>query len=121
MQPMPKLVAVFAAVMVLLIGTGTANARPQYRTIFQKQYPQVAANTKITCFTCHAKVGGKVNPRLRNSYGEALGKNLPMKNLKDIERIKAALIETEKVVYNPEDGTTYGDMLKKGLLPYPEK
>ena len=109
-------VALLAGAVVFSSGT-TVEARPKYRTVFQKNYANVAENNKITCFVCHGKdAEGKMDKEKRNNYAQALGKALTKKNETDDAAITAALtkIESEK---SAEDGKTFGDLLKAGQLP----
>lgn len=110
------LVALLAGVVVLSTGD-TAEARPKYRTVFQKNYEKVAESNKITCFVCHGKTAdGKMDKEKRNNYGQALGKALGKKNEKEDDAIKAALIKIEKEK-SAEEGKTFGDLLEAGKLP----
>jgi hypothetical protein len=113
------LVALVAGAIVF--SSNTVEARPKYRTEFQKKYDKVAANNKITCFACHGKNDeGMMDKEKRNIYAQALEKSLVKKNEMDVDTIKAALtkIESEK---NPENGKTFGDSLNSGQLPVKEE
>lgn len=104
----------------IVFSSSTVEARPKYRTEFQKNYDQVAANNKITCFACHGKdAQGKMDKEKRNVYGQALGKAIGKKNETDAAAIKAAFtkIESEK----GPDGKTFGELLKSGKLPVKEE
>jgi hypothetical protein len=117
--PMFALAALLAG--AVLFSGNSVEARPKYRTVFQKQYAKVAENNKITCFACHGKdAEGKMDKTKRNVYAQALEKSLGAKNvLKDDAIVKAlTTIETEK---SPEDGKTFGDLLTAGQLPVKEE
>jgi hypothetical protein len=106
---------------MFLVATETSEARPQYRTVFQKHYTQVAAANKITCFVCHEKNDeGKLDPKTRNAYGKAIMGGIKKEggNEKDMELIKAALVGAEKS--KNDQGKTFGEILKEGKLPVPE-
>ncbi len=100
----------------LLIGSvlySGADARPQYKSAFEKKYPKVKAANKITCDVCHVK--GEKNKKKRNNYGTALAKAIK-KNQKDKAKIAEALHKTEKEKSAIKD-KTFGDLLKDGKLP----
>lgn len=102
---------------VLAFSSSSVEARPKYRTQFQKSYEKVAANHKINCFVCHKKMDdGKIDKEHHNNYGEALEKALGKKNETDYDVIEAALkkIESKK---SAEEGKTFGDLIKAGKLP----
>ena len=109
---MRKLIAVAVAGLVLASAfAGGANARPAYKSAFEKKYPKVKENNKITCGVCHPEKSKKV----KNDYGTAMGK-VVKKNEKDKGKIAEALgkIESEK---SATEGKTFGDLLKDGKLP----
>lgn len=111
---MRRLIA--CAVAALLIGSvlyNGADARPQYKTAFEKKYPKVKAANKITCDVCHVK--GEKDKKKRNDYGTALAKAVG-KNEKDKDKIDDALGKTEKEKSGTE-GKTFGDLLDDGKLP----
>ena len=90
-------------------------ARPAYKTQFDKVYPDVAKNQdggKTKCTVCHEEGDDK---KKRNNYGEALSKNTG-KNEKDEDKIKEALTKTEPEKSAIKD-KTFGDLLKEGKLP----
>ncbi|MHC4879193.1 MAG: hypothetical protein ACYTGL_22290 [Planctomycetota bacterium] len=109
---MRKLIAVAVAGLIFAsVFAGGADARPKYKSEFEKKYPKVKENNKITCAACHPEKSKKV----KNDYGTALGKVIA-KNEKDAGKIGEALgkIEKEK---SSVDGKTFGDLLKEGKLP----
>lgn len=110
------LVALLTGAVVFSTGD-TVDARPKYRTVFQKTYTKVAENEKITCFACHGKTAdGKMDKEKRNNYGQALGKAIGKKNEKADDAIKAAMSKIEKEK-SAEEGKTFGDLLEAGKLP----
>jgi hypothetical protein len=109
---------------VLFSGFRTAEARPQYRTQFTKQYTEVKDKNSdaMNCLICHeAKAGSETtpDPKKHNNYGTAL-KDVITKNEKKPENIEKALKDIE-----PKDsaitGKTFGDLLKDGKLPASKK
>jgi hypothetical protein len=105
---------------VVLSGFQTAEARPQNRTQFIKQYPKVKEENpnSMNCLICHeAKADDDSMPdtKKRNNYGQAL-MGVIAKNERDSTKIGEALKKIEK-----EDsaikGKTFGDLLKEGKLP----
>ena len=111
---MRKMIA--CAVAALLVGSvlySGADARPQYKSEFEKKYPKVKAANKITCDACH--VTGEKDKKKRNDYGTALAKAIG-KNEKDKGKIDEALGKTEKEKSGTKD-KTFGDLLEDGKLP----
>ena len=107
---------IVCAVAALLIGSLLYNgvdARPNYKSAFDKQYPKVKAANKTSCDTCHVK--GEKDKKKRNNYGTALAKNIKAKE-KDKAKIAEALTKTEKEKSAIKD-KTFGDLLKDGKLP----
>jgi hypothetical protein len=75
---------------------------------------------KVKCNVCHK---GK-DKKMRNAYGEELAKLLDKKaDAKNPEKIQQALDKVAALPSNPSDpkSPTYGDLLKEGKLPAPEK
>jgi hypothetical protein len=116
-----KVCAAVAVAGMFLTATETSEARPQYRTVFQKHYTKVVeVNKTITCFVCHSKnADGKLDPKTRNIYGQAVMGGIKKEggNEKDLELIKAALIGAEKG--SNGNGKTFGEILQAGQLPVP--
>ncbi len=104
---------------ILFSGSNTVEARPKYRTVFQKHYEKVAENNKITCFVCHGKTDGKMDKKKRNIYGMAVGKAMGKTNETDEDKIKAGFGKAEKGK-SATEGKTFGDLLEDGKLPAPE-
>ncbi|HUG92343.1 MAG TPA: hypothetical protein VML55_16005 [Planctomycetaceae bacterium] len=108
------------AVAVLVSGFQAAEARPQYRTQFLKQYEEVKKNNpsgNLTCLVCHDKKAGgdSYDTKKHNNYGTAIKDVIEM-NEKKADKIQQALKDVE-----PKDsaikGKTFGDLLKEGKLP----
>lgn len=111
------LFAVMAAVgLALCVGAETANARPNYKTEFDKRYMKdgtalhTALKGKSNCNVCHL---GK-DRKKRNAYGLAISKALGEKMVKDSAKIIEAL---EKVEAEKSGDATFGALIKEGKLP----
>ncbi len=100
---------------IFAVTAETASARPQFKTAFEKAYPDLVKkhgkDGKLTCAVCHP-VSDK---KKRNDYGVALTKILGEKNVKDADKIKEALEKTEKE--KNADEKTFGELIKAGELP----
>ncbi len=100
---------------IVVLSSGSASARPQFKTAFEKAYPDLAkkhgTDGKLTCAVCHPVKDKKK----RNDYGVALTKTLGEKNVKDADKIKEALTKAE--AEKNADGKTYGELIKAGELP----
>ena len=95
-----------------------AQARPGYKSVFQKMYPKFKkkeGEEKVDCTVCHAQKKSKKN---RNHYGEALKKALDKKNEKNKARIRNALKKIEKDSC-PKSGEKWIERLEEGSLPCP--
>jgi hypothetical protein len=125
---MKRLVVLFgmaAWAFLLTCAPHSAEARPQYLKAFTAKYSEVKeqAGEQQKCAVCHGGPKGK-SAKIRNDYAQALDKALKeamndkeAKNIKDVEKINAALDAVAKVKY--KDDQTYGDLLKSGKLPDP--
>ena len=67
----------------------------------------------MKCAACH---NGGDDKKKRNDYGKALAAALGEKDVKDPEKIKAALDRAVKEK-SGTDGKTFGDLIKEGKLP----
>lgn len=106
-------VAVAGLVAVgLLLGQTEVQARPPYCAAFIKHYTGVKEAAEAKCAICHP---GK-EKKERNNYGNALGKLLGEKNVKDEAKIMEALKKAEGEK-SAVEGKTFGDLLKDGKLP----
>lgn len=88
-----------------------AEARPKYKSAFEKTYPHFVRNDrKLTCALCHPGDTKKS----RNHYSEALAKELGEKNVMEDDKI----IEALKAI---EDGDCrtgqWKPRLEKGIPP----
>lgn len=90
-----------------------AQARPPYQKEFMGQYEKVKPEAeKVKCLICHYG-DSKKN---RNDYGKAFGEALGGPNVKDAEKIVAALKKAEEGK-SATEGKTFGDLLNEGKLP----
>ena len=101
--------ALVAALAMVLSAPQQAEARAQYKKAFEKTYE---VNEKVTCNACHGK-----SKKNRNEYANAMMEHLDGKNVKDEEKVIAALKATE--AEGDVDGKTYGEVLAAGELPPP--
>lgn len=100
---------------LLLYGTGSAQARPEYKKGFDNKYKTHfdKAGTKIDCNTCHVKDKKKTE---RNVYGMDYGTTLGAKKVKDMKKIEDALVGIEDKD-SPVSGKKYIDLIKEGKFP----
>lgn len=90
-----RMVVSFGLVIaVLAIAAGRTDARPLYKKAFDEVYSEELKGKPVTCAVCHPGD----NKRDLNRYGQALEKELGEKNVRDLERIKAAIRAIEPVV-----------------------
>lgn len=116
MRKLLTIVAVVAAVGLLNTSAPKqADARPEYQKAFLEKYSKLSDEDKEKkCLICHGK-----EKKMRSDYAMALEKALGAKMVKDVDKIAAALTESEGKEY--EDGKTYGSLLNAGKLPPPYK
>ncbi|MCH2202571.1 MAG: hypothetical protein MK102_11420 [Fuerstiella sp.] len=106
----------------LILSSDQAVARPPYKKLYQKVYPELAKaeGVKIGCSVCHPVKSKKI----RNNYGVALKKELgvtdPKKWVKDKKIVTAALKKLENHKSHVE-GKTFGDLISAGKLPGDDK
>lgn len=122
---MKKVAALFAIALlavVVVCWSGKADARPQYKKVFEGHYKDskiADAVKKEGCNVCHV---GK-DRKNRNDFGKALEKNLSKDKFDELksdegklkEHVEKALAEAEKE--KNKDGETFGDRIKAGKLP----
>jgi hypothetical protein len=111
MRKLASLICV-ALLGFLFVGQNSAEARPQYLKAFLAKYPAVKEAATVKCGVCHPETDKKI----RNEYGNAVGKGVGEKNQKDEGKIDGALAGAEKEK-SGTDGKTFGDLLKDGKLP----
>lgn len=113
------LTAGMLGLVALAWGAGSptpVDARPKYKAMFEEKYPGLAGEVaKVKCGVCHPP-GAAEKMKVRNNFGQALGKVLNAKNVSENETILDALakIEAEK---SGTEGKTFGELIKAGTLP----
>jgi hypothetical protein len=109
-----SLFRVAMAGIITLACTSSAQARSEYNrefwALYQQELGKHAETTK--CSVCHSGNDKKQ----RNDYGQAFGKALGGKGLKDADKIKDAL-QTVAKEKSSIDGKTFGDLIQAGNLP----
>ena len=115
-------IASLTALMVVVVQSGTANARPDYNKQFQETYKDskvLEAAKKAKCNTCHF---GK-SKKNRNDFGMALSKHLNKDMYKarnkDKEAFKKKIAEALKLVEKEKStgGMLFGKLIEEGTLP----
>lgn len=113
--------------MATLVGGAarSALARMQYYKVFEevyltdhenKDFSKTARDRKNQCFACHQ---GK-NRKNRNPYGVHVAEVFEKaKNVKDVDKIKAALAKVGEMHSDPKDdkSPTYDELIKDGKFP----
>jgi hypothetical protein len=90
-----------------------AEARPPYLKEFIGTYPAVKSEAESSkCLVCHYGESKKN----RNDYGKAFGEALGSPNIKEAEKIVAALKKSE-AGKSAVDGKTFGQLIADGKLP----
>lgn len=102
-----------------------AFAIPQFLKVFDevylkdhdnKEFVEAARSAKMKCLICHQ---GK-SRKHHNPYGIHLVERLDKKkDIRDVEKIKAALAEVGKLHSDPEDdkSPTYDELIQAGKFP----
>jgi hypothetical protein len=113
---MPAVVLICSSILAGPLFAPDAQARPQYKSVFQKMYPKVekVGTKKVGCSVCHPQKSKKT----RNHYGAALQEALDKKNEKNKARIKDALKKIENDSC-PGSGQKWIERLEEGSLPCP--
>ena len=96
-----------------------AEARPKYKSTFQKKYANKLDKKLMNCFICHNPKSDnpkKYDIKKRNHFGVAVGKIIGKKNEKDAVKIGAALTKVEKEKSAIKD-KTFGDLINAGKVP----
>ncbi|MGL4463147.1 MAG: hypothetical protein ACRDD1_16145 [Planctomycetia bacterium] len=114
--PMARLMVLAVAAMfgLMTVGSSTATARPQYVKAFKAQYD--GKITPINCTVCHPGMDKKE----KNNFGQAFGKSLGAKNVKEEEKLKESLEATVKEK-SKVDGKTFADLIEAGKAPASEE
>jgi len=102
--------------MFVVMDTNTAEARPNYKKVLLKTYSDNDKLKAQGCIACHmpkADKPKKPDAKKRNPYGEAFGKALGKKKVKDAEVIEAAL-EKAAAEKSKVEGKTFGELIEAG-------
>ncbi len=115
-----------SALMLLLCVAQPADAVPQFYTVYKKDYLDNHPDKKYAetvnkgtarCFVCHQ---GKKSRKNHNAFGVHLVELLDRKkDLKDVEKISAALKKVVEMHVDPKDdkSETYLDRIKASKWP----
>ncbi|MAT16654.1 MAG: hypothetical protein CMJ46_15450 [Planctomyces sp.] len=114
-----SVIAGLLVAMTVVMTSNSVEARPKYKAVITKTYKDSEEIKKAGCAVCHPpKEDGKgVNPKMRNPYGVAVGKALGEENVKEDEKIEAALEKAAAEKSAVED-KTFGDLIEDGKLPF---
>ena len=121
MKKLATLMALVAVAGLMLVAAPQdAQARPAYPKALGKKYEKTAdALKEKKCGACHGGDPLGKNKKLLSDFGKALKEALGAKNVKEEDKISAAIEKAaEKPVKKGED-KTFGDLLKEGKLPPP--
>jgi cytochrome c553 len=112
-MPRPLALLLAASCVAISMLASLAEARPLYLKGFVEKYPKVEKQARAAkCAICH--VPDEQN-KVRNDYGQAVGKALPMPNAKKPAQIDQALDDAAKAK-NPA-GVPFGKVIEMGKLP----
>lgn len=101
------------AIVLFITSERSGDARPTYKTCWEAVYKDVLKKVKggrVTCAVCH--VGD--DKKHLNHYGKAIAEELGEKNVKDAEKIIAAI---KAVAKRKCQSGEWGERLEKGLPP----
>jgi mono/diheme cytochrome c family protein len=117
---------IFAVLGLIGFTASPALAVKEFKDAFKAKYikpDSTAANEvalaealgRASCAVCH--VGE--NKKMRNDYGQQVGKLVGKRDKKDMAKIQAALDAVAKLKSNPADpaSPTYGEKIAAGKLP----
>jgi hypothetical protein len=123
MKKLATLMAIVAVAGLMLVGAPQdAQARPQYKTAFEKKYSKVAEEMKneAKCNGCHGLAAdGKSDKKLLSDYATALKDALGKKNEREADLINKAFDAVAQKKNG--DGKPYGELLEGGKLPAPHE
>lgn len=117
-----KYAVVTGAVVAFLAGSSAREAfaikqfADEFKAMYVKEGTPLAKEVESAkCNVCHM---GK-SKKDRNVYGQALAERLKKDDKENVEKIKAALQEVEKLPSDPAkpDGPTFGALIAEGKLP----
>lgn len=98
------------AIAFVIEAERSTDARPLYKKCFDTVYKDKFKNQKVTCAVCHS---GDDKKHL-NHYGKAIAEELGEKNVRDQEKIIAAI---KAVAKRKCKSGVWGERLEKGLMP----
>ena len=102
----------WCSIVVVLSVVHPGEARPLYKKAFDTVYADIAKKCKTNCSICH--VEGTDDKKGLNHYGKALAKELGEKNVKDMEKIIAAI---KAIAKRKCKSGEWQDRLERGLPP----
>lgn len=110
----PLCLAGCLAVVWFVASERRSDARPKYQRcsemVFKELFPKI--QSKFTCNLCH--IEGTDDKKKRNHFGQALAEELGEKNVKDEEKIIAAI---KAVLKRKCKSGEWGERIEKGLPP----
>ncbi len=98
------------AIAFLLASERPSEARPIYKKAFDFVYKDVLKSNRVTCAVCHS---GDDKKHL-NHYGKAIAEELGEKNVRDFDKIVAAI---RAVAKRKCKSGVWQERLEKGLPP----
>jgi hypothetical protein len=114
----------FAFLALAVLNAGRLHAFPPFFKAFNEQYIAKHKDKKfaeyvtkeVKCYVCHQ--GKKVGPH-RNPYGKNFEKLLTKKDIKNADKINAALEKVGKMHSDPKNdkSPTYDELIAESKLP----
>ena len=98
------------SVILVLTIVHRGDARPNYKKCFDLVYKDKLKNNKVTCAVCHSGDGKKQ----LNHYGKAIAEELGERNVKDEEKIIAAI---KAVAKRKCKSGEWSERVERGQLP----
>ncbi len=108
----PLWLVISLAVLFFIASQRPSDARPLYKSCWDEVYKDALKpfNRRVTCAVCHPGD----NKKDLNHYGKAIAEELGEKNVKDREKIIAAI---KAVAKRKCKSGEWGERLEKGLSP----
>ncbi len=107
----PLCLAGSLAIAFFLTSERPSEARPIYKKAFDFVYKDVLKTNKASCAVCHSPGDDKKH---LNHYGKAIAEELGEKNVKDFDKIVAAIRAVAKRKCKSGE---WHERLEKGLIP----
>lgn len=98
------------AIAFVVTANRPSDARPIYKKCFEIVYKDKLKSNKTTCAVCHSGD----DKRKLNHYGKAIAEELGEKNVKDDEKIIAAIKAVAKKKCKSGE---WGERLERGMAP----